>query len=630
MSWIQALNDTYDRIDELKPWELDDSIEPLLPIGHLFIKAFLTITISGEGVFLRATVENEGYLTPTPCTEDSSSRSGKKAAVSPHLLVDKLYYFAGDMKTYGTDNYISYIAHRELLSCWIEDNAPECIASLGVYLKQKTLINDLVSSKILGCDQKSLVWNKERLKTVPNTKPEETVVRWVVQDEALEDRLWKRETVAKSWLKHYLRQKNNEGYCQVSGEIMPIALNHPKNINPLAANAKIVSANDSSGFTYRGRFTASEHVNQIGFESSQKIHNTLRYLTSNHGYRKATNTLIFWSQKILNLPTPVANTENLFVSLDVMETDDLGLDIAVMMDKYLKGFNVGNHSGSELNKIFVMAMEAVTNGRMTITYFKEFDELDYITKLMKWHKECKWQLNYKKKKKDGKFAYHYYIGAPSVNEIIQMIYQRPKNSDGKSVTVSDSLYLGTRERLLQCILEGTKLPEDIVKRAVHQVSNRVRYHDYYEFDKSLNITCALINKNYYDRNGEEYDMALDESRITRDYLYGRLLAVAQNIESWAMKESGADYRMTNADRLMQRFSQRPFSTWKTIEMAIKPYQERLSQKGKGHQILLDEIMSLFNTDEFINDKPLSGEFLIGYHCQRQSILTKKSSSKEEV
>ena len=37
-------------------------------------------------------------------------------------------------------------------------------------------------------------------------------------------------------------------------------------------------------------------------------------------------------------------------------------------------------------------------------------------------------------------------------------------------------------------------------------------------------------------------------------------------------------RGTTASRLMQRFADRPFSTWKNIEEALKPYKDRIRCK----------------------------------------------------
>ena len=65
-------------------------------------------------------------------------------------------------------------------------------------------------------------------------------------------------------------------------------------------------------------------------------------------------------------------------------------------------------------------------------------------------------------------------------------------------------------------------------------------------------------------------MTLETDRRTRDYLYGRLLAIAENIESRALFVA-RETRDTTAARLMQRFADRPYSTWRTIELALVPY-----------------------------------------------------------
>lgn len=114
-------------------------------------------------------------------------------------------------------------------------------------------------------------------------------------------------------------------------------------------------------------------------------------------------------------------------------------------------------------------------------------------------------------------------------------------------------------------------------------------------------------------------MALDKENRSRDYLYGRLLAVAENTESYALYLVG-EKRATTAERYMQRFAEHPFATWRNIELALKPYQDRLRNNGKdtGAQAI-GEIMDLFENQDFSSDDKLSGEFLLGYHCQKMDI-----------
>ncbi|MGB5685648.1 MAG: type I-C CRISPR-associated protein Cas8c/Csd1, partial [Candidatus Electrothrix sp.] len=112
-----------------------------------------------------------------------------------------------------------------------------------------------------------------------------------------------------------------------------------------------------------------------------------------------------------------------------------------------------------------------------------------------------------------------------------------------------------------------------------------------------------------------------------DYLYGRLLAIAERIEEVALNVGG-EKRPTNAARLMQRFADRPFSTWRNIELSLQPYMQRLQGARAGFltnsKKELDAVMDAFSPEEFREDRPLSGEFLLGYHCQKQEWRNKKS------
>lgn len=113
-------------------------------------------------------------------------------------------------------------------------------------------------------------------------------------------------------------------------------------------------------------------------------------------------------------------------------------------------------------------------------------------------------------------------------------------------------------------------------------------------------------------------MTLDLARTTRDYLYGRLLALADSLEEWALSEAN-EQRQTNAARLMQRFAEHPYSTWRTIELALTPYKARLGRKAWKRLQMIDEVVAAFAPDAFTSDKPLSGEFLLGYHSQREAL-----------
>lgn len=114
-------------------------------------------------------------------------------------------------------------------------------------------------------------------------------------------------------------------------------------------------------------------------------------------------------------------------------------------------------------------------------------------------------------------------------------------------------------------------------------------------------------------------MSLERNNQGRDYLYGRLLAVAENIEQFALDNAKVN-RPTAANRLMQRFAQKPMATWSTIYSHLNPYVRQLQSGHVGFINTrlneMDEIKNLFSSDTFASDAPLSGEYLLGFHSQR--------------
>lgn len=125
-------------------------------------------------------------------------------------------------------------------------------------------------------------------------------------------------------------------------------------------------------------------------------------------------------------------------------------------------------------------------------------------------------------------------------------------------------------------------------------------------------------------------MGLDHNRKTRDYLYGRLLAIADVFEQRALSKAERN-RPTNAARYMQRFAERPASTWRYIELALEPYMARLSPgTNYFYKKYLDEVMDKFDPKDFIDDKKLSGEFLLGYHCQRKELIPSTKNEKTPI
>lgn len=386
--------------------------------------------------------------------------------------------------------------------------------------------------------------------------------------------------------------------------------------------AKLISSNDTSGFTFRGRFEDANQACGVGFDVTQKVHSALRWLISRQGYRSRNGdqAIVAWAtsgveiHRLLDDPFEILGGENL--KSDEADNVSTAQNLAIKLRNKIAGYKaeLGDTSG-----VVVMGLDSATPGRMAITYYRELTGSDFLRRIEQWHETCAWVHDYRFIENNGnkktRRTYFRFVGAPAPRDIAEATYGNK---------VDDKLKKATVERLLPCIIDGQKIPRDIVDSTVRRACNRAGMEGW-EWNKTLSIACALFRKL---KEKEGHSMALDESRKTRDYLYGRLLALADSLEQWALNKAGED-RQTNAARLMQRFADHPYSTWKTIELSLAPYKARLGGQSHKRQALIDKVHSMFGSPEdYTSDKTLSGEFLLGYHCQREALRQKGSTINE--
>jgi len=256
----------------------------------------------------------------------------------------------------------------------------------------------------------------------------------------------------------------------------------------------------------------------------------------------------------------------------------------------------------------VLALDSATPGRMAIAYYRELKASEFLERLQSWHEHTAWLQNMGKDRR--------FIGAPSPGDIAEAAFGR---------RVDEKLKKATVERLLPCIVDGRAIPRDLVRACAQKAANPAGM-ERWEWERCLGIACSLVRGSVR-RNSltkENYSMSLEESRNSRDYLFGRLLAIAEKLESSALflAKEGRD---TTAERLMQRFADHPASTWRTIELALRPYMQRLQSSRPGYLYnlkgLLDDVISRFKDDDFTRAGRLDPEFLLGYHCQRAAFRT---------
>lgn len=631
MNWLADLYDVY----QCAYGSVADEMPALMPIAHTTVQAHIEIVLDASGAFVRAEpLAKARATTLVPCTESSGGRAGSKPAAHP--LCDKLQYLSADFATHGgivtsgfagdpTEPHRNYLA---LLSGWTESaqTHPKLRAILA-YVRRGRVVADLVAAKILPVDDEGALlseWAGEKedapaiFKALPpGQAPQDAVVRWRVDTGGLQHGCWEDEDLISSWVAHYAGLQSARGFCMVTGEDTALAEQHPAKLRHAADKAKLISSNDTSGFTFRGRFIEAEQAAGVSFEVTQKAHNALRWLIECQGSCNGDQVIVAWATRSINVPQP---TEHFIDSswtgddeVQARAATTIGHAYALRLRQAIAGYQARFEDAED---VIVMALDAATPGRMAVIYYRRLPSSEFLQRLESWHLAFAWPQDYGMQK--GKRQS--FVGAPTPSDIAQAAYG--SRVDGK-------LESATRARLLPCIVDGTPFPGDLVRSVWQRAVNRIGL-DWWDWEKTLGIACALYKGAHPERS---YSMALDRTRRSRDYLFGRLLAVADNLEQMALQLS-EEKRETNAARQMAHFARKPMSSWRDLDsQKLPPYRSRLQTRAPGflraRQGEIQEICDLFNPDEF-DDKPLSGEFLLGFHCQRSALMAKNEASTEEA
>lgn len=624
MSWLLNLYQTYEaNLAQVGKVErrYDQQEFTLLPVSHTTQNAHIEVAITEDGQFHSATVvDKQEASTLIPCTEESASRAG--STIAPYPLHDKLSYVAGDFVEYGgvVKDENPFDRYIQNLKAWADSPyATPKVKSIYAYLSQGRLIRDLIDSKILYVDDRNCLiekWNDQYQAEYGERPPiysviaggiESAFVRFTVYSpDRVLPKVWKDPEMYDSFIRFYRERLGKPDYCYVTGQLLPSTDRHANKIRHAADKAKLISANDKSGFTFRGRFQTGSEAASISYEVSQKAHNALKWLINRQGKMVDQRVFLVWGNDEPDMP---GLTEDLFTLAPeaASVTDRVAFtnrEFAREVAKAMDGYRSQLSTKANVN---ILILDSATTGRMAVLYYRNMEKELYLDRLVDWHTSCAWLHRYRKDENGNLVTFY---GAPATRDIAFAAY---------GSRADDKLVKGLMERIIPCILDKQRIPLDIETNAFHRASNPVSM-DRWEWEKTLSIACALIN-----RRLEGYSVALDEANQHRDYLFGRLLAVADVLERNALGVE--ETRATNAVRYMNAFSRHPARTWKTIQESLQPYQARLGTRATYWNRMIDEIGSRISLDDF-NNKPLSGIYLLGYYSQRQALYTRKNKSDD--
>lgn len=620
MGWINSLYETYNYLDKHN--------EPGLPkIAHSTQNAHLEVTLNSSSEIIDVQfVPKEESVTTIPVTEGSANRT---SGASPHPLMDKLEYLAKDYEKYcDKDNSKHHEQYMKELDQWCNSKFGSTkVKVVYDYLEKGTLIEDLVGRSIFAVNRNSgkllEKWENSGEKMSVGNQCD-AFVRFRVAGFDDVTALWQDESIQNNYIEYYLKNKQEKAMCHVLGEESAISQNHPSKIRHTGDKAKLISSNDNSNYTYRGRFENAEQAFTIGYEVSQKAHNALKHLIGKQGMRVGEKVFLLWGIQNEETPDPLSGSLGLAnFGEEATETNE---EVAKRLNQAIMGYRSAIKSNSILT---LLGLDAATTGRMAVVFQREYfgqQGNELLDNIEEWHSTCRWNTSYYNEAEKKRV---YYFGTPSLPTLVKCALGTER---GGFIECEGKLLANSVERLLASVCDGKKIPRDIVRAAIEKAKKPQNYKHEGNWKQVLSIACALYAKQKYDYEGEVIPMNVNKDSKDISYNCGRLLAVADAIERQALfdkNEPKKEIRTTNALRLFTRFTQNPYDTWMVINKKLSVYREKLGDRGSALYDLLGEISQRIEIEDLRKANNLGGAFCLGYDSQRYEIIEERRRKKAE-
>lgn len=639
MSLWASLCAVYPKLEsDDKNKDLKDINRFLLKDGLLVINASIEISLNKNAEVLDiVSIPKELQKTVFPVAPDSIART---VGIAPNPLFENLGYMAGDWNLIENDNdelkkySEKHTKYLELLKKWADFTNFEQIKIIYKFLSNTRLLQELFNSLLLkdilgGSDEEDKEDENENSSLTSSNKFEENLktfkseskikklagvfVRFKIFVDNSRPEVYFNQNILEEWSHNYkqiIGIKTVEDIDYITGEKQILKLYSPKKLRHQGDEGKLISSNDQTIRTFGGRFDNAipNQAVTLGHNSMTKALYSLSWLISNnHAFSYDGLVVLAYSVKYID-------EENLYNVLGFRKdkeylTDVTSNDIIVSLARYgQRSKSIDNYTGE--HKVNVLMLDG--EKRISICYYNELDSSIYYKNLENWVKTMCWTWwNFDTKKMQLK--------TPTFDMIFGLIYKESRE-DKK---LKKQFY----KWILPCVIDNKPLPRIFAKKAFEKVKNPQSFDSNSEWLKNIFVACAVINK-YYEKEGLKRFMALDKEETNRSYLFGRLIAMAEQVEKRAIDNNVVQ---TNAERLFTRFTMRPGQTFNTLHKLLMPYFDKLYSNGKAGLATyfkneIAEILSKISKEDFASNKAVDEMFILGYYGQR---YYKKEENLEE-
>lgn len=647
VSVLQALYDSYNIAHEGNIVDKTEDIGQqtvLLPVYHSNKRSngndIIQVTLTSDGDYIKAGwVPKDEYII-FPVTERSIVRS---RGIAPHPLSDELSYVSNEL---NLDKHECYVEELELWNEFMQrGHVNLTFEAIYRYVIKETILADVING-ILGntpyfVDERNVVNYIDDKQTEKKWQIEKTFITFIVETQ---NELQKNLSVSTDKDLHnsyisYVRSINMEKpkkRCNISNELTYCAKSH----RGMLGNAKLISVSNNNE-TYYGRFSSGEEIVSVGYEVSQKTHLMLKYLLENDNNSRwlgETSYLVNWFSDDIPNNEGIKLTNAISIDEDDdldLENDDeivsLGGETSKELNDYISGRGRKVSSGS---KFYIMIIDKISNGRISIKYFREMPKSDLYKRVEEWYHSTKWSVYVPKLKKTVQQS-------PSIYRLADYVMGLEiRDMTTKIACKNKKLRTKTVERLIPCILDGKKLPLDVVRKMYYNLCKRNSYGS--TWNSLVEVGCSIMKKYNIDyKKKGEVNKVLDKENNDRSYLYGRLLAVYEKLEGDVLNISSnkgdGGNRSTNAERLWTVYTKTPARTLMILEDKTRPYKERLQKSNPGSHIFYERLIGVivnklsgclyFNENK---NNPLNEDFIFGYYAQRQDFYKKRNENNKQI
>lgn len=622
MGWFQKCYETYDNNLHMAG-RIVDGMKPLCPNYHITQKVQIEITVNEDGSFSGASEVAKGnYDKIIPVTKSSGSRS---SGIAAHMLSDSLEYLAmGNEKYPDNAQYKKkYENFMDNISAW-HDFDPDNVklSAIYKYCQGGEMVSDLAAAGVIKVDEDGRLAEGK----IDGNIYAKCTVCWRVNSLSEDVSAAYEDTKLFESYRRFVDSKDSasDSICYVLGKELPTVDNHPKGIVRSNYNAKLICAN---GDVYKGRFHSADEAVTISSEATEKAHSALRWIAANQGSMFGGRTYVAWNpkgKKVPNINRSFGNSSS--------DEDNSADDFPNTMPEYKRkidfALNGYRQNFDKSDDVVIMAMDAATAGRLSITYYNELKASDFLDRIEKWNESCCWFFKrFNAEKKPCLTIY-----TPSTMSIVNYAFGFEQ---GNIIKADEKIVRDQYQCVFRCIADCQPVPANIVHAITGRASNLLVYSSNTNRENVLSTACALIRKYRNEKNeSEDWQMSLDLTNTNRSYLFGRLLAVAEKVErsTYMSQDEG---RETNAIRLQSAFAQHPMHTWRLIDEQLrKAYYPKLPDRLREYYLnIAGSIVDILLLKDYASlNAGLEDIYLLGYYLQRKELNTKKEdkSTKENT